>query len=219
MKSIQFNNADLGYGRKTVLSKVNWEFQTGQAVLLTGPNGSGKTTLARTVLGLISPLAGHYQNSFRRVGYVPQASRLDPGFPFRLWEVVLTGRLAGLGPGSFARDRESYRTACRFLEMVGVSAGAAELLYSEASGGQRQRALIARSLLGRPELIIADEPFSNLDRVGRSLVADLFEKEGREQNLSLIIIDHPGDDYHLRYDREYRVEGGRIGPRREVTGG
>jgi zinc transport system ATP-binding protein len=133
-----------------------------------GPNGGGKTTLLRLILGLHRPTAGSVrvfgrppQESRARIGYVPQHSHTDPSFPATVLDVVLMGRLGRtrvFGPYSRA-DRE---VAMRSLEDVALEE-LAERPFSNLSGGQTQRVLIARALASEPELLLLDEPTANLD--------------------------------------------------------
>ena len=141
------------YGSEPVLSDVTIAVRSGEFAALAGPNGSGKSTLLRIVLGLLTPAAGavelfgarpgHLRDRWR-VGYVPQRLRIAPDLPATVEEVVAAGRLAKQGwwRRSRAADREAVDHA---LESVALS-GYRRRRLGELSGGEQQRALIAKAL-------------------------------------------------------------------------
>ena len=95
---IKFSNVQLGYGRKPVLTAINFEIQKGDFFGIVGPNGAGKTTLLKAILGLLKPLKGEisFLNNGRgrrkSIGYVPQHASVDEIFPVTTLEMVLMGR-------------------------------------------------------------------------------------------------------------------------------
>jgi len=135
---------------------VDFEAQTGEIVMLTGPNGCGKTTILRGLLGLVPQHHGAVACGVSRtdIGYVRQESALDRSIPATVMDVVRTG-----DPARWAHGR---REASRALDQVGMLEKG-EVLFAQLSGGQRQRVLIARSLVGRPKLLLLDEPTINVD--------------------------------------------------------
>ncbi len=155
---------------------------------LVGPNGAGKTTFLRAVLGLLDPARGNVLvERSRRFAYVPQADELNIYWPLTLRQTVLLAlrsqRLLGR-VASEERDRAEV-----LLRQVGVAEVAHNLLR-EASGGQRQRTILAQALSRKPDVLVLDEPTRGLDVVAErdflSLIHDLKRKEG----LTILFVTH-----------------------------
>lgn len=158
-------------GGEEVLRGVNLSVGEGEVIIVRGRSGVGKTTLARVAALLVTPDSGRVVFMgkdvtaapdgvrsglrLRFIGYVDQSYTLVPGMTL-LENVALPLRLAGAG------KRESFERALAALEALGIG-DLAHRYPHEVSGGQRQRAAIARALVKRPKLIVADEPLSNLD--------------------------------------------------------
>lgn len=160
------SGAAFGYRHKPVLTGVDLTVHPGEFLGIFGPNGAGKTTLFRGLLGLLKPLAGTVER--RRgleIGYVPQLETLDPAWPLSVREVLLMGAHGRIK----AADREA---AAQHLDEVGL-AGKQRELFASLSGGQRQRVLIARALMGTPDLLCLDEPTSGVDQPHRTEIMEL----------------------------------------------
>lgn len=165
---IEFENVSFSFNGPTVLESVDLTVQKGEFLGVVGPNGSGKTTLLRLVLGLLEPdrgrvrvLGGTPDEIRHRVGYVPQFARFRHDFPLSVEQMVLMGRLGpGIGLGGWRRqDRAAARRAMDELEIGDL----AQRPIATLSGGQLQRALIARALTSEPEVLLLDEPTANVD--------------------------------------------------------
>lgn len=170
------------YGADVALSGIDLEIADGDRLVVLGPNGGGKSTLVRLLLGLLAPSTGELRwrqpRRHRRFGYVPQFPSFDRGFPLRVTEMVRLGRLGGRRP--LARwTRDDHAAVERRLDELELGALAAAHL-SELSGGEIKRALIARALVGDPDLLVLDEPAASLDEPSRhrlwSTVAALPER-------------------------------------------
>lgn len=186
---VSFKDATLGYGRHAILRGFNLDILENDFLGIVGPNGSGKTTILRTFLGSLKPLGGAVRISPNlRFGYVPQRDVVDTLFPLQVLDVVLMGRYdrIGLGRKPTAADRELARRA---LERVGI-AHLADRPLTSLSGGQRQRTLIARALVGEPNVLVLDEPTNGMDLVATTqilgLVRDLHERTG----LTVVMVSH-----------------------------
>ncbi len=168
---LEVKDAACGYGLKTVIQGISFDISSGDILCLLGPNGVGKTTFFKTLLGFLKLKSGEIRlndrdiktfsqkERARSIGYVPQAH--TPPFPFTVLQVVLMGRTAHLG--SFASpSRKDVNLADETLEMLGISF-LRDRIYTEISGGERQMVLIARALTQQPEVLVMDEPTSNLD--------------------------------------------------------
>lgn len=195
---LELRSLACGYGRRTVLHDISFEVDLGENLCLLGPNGVGKTTLFRTILGLLPPHAGRVildgkdlaqysrRSRARVMAYVPQSH--TPPFPFRVVDVVLTGRTAhiGLTATPSARDVE---IAEECLETLGAS-DLAERTYTELSGGERQLVLIARALAQKPDVLIMDEPSASLDFGNQTRLLSLIASLVRRGDLAVVMSSH-----------------------------
>lgn len=185
---VTFDKATLGYGRHVVLSDLSFEIPEGDFLGLVGPNGAGKTTVLRAILGSLEPMSGAVTvRPGLRFGYVPQRDSVE-NFPLRVIDVVLMGRYDRIGLGR-RPSVEDKRRAMQALEHVGIAHLAGQQL-SALSGGQKQRTLIARALVGEPNVLVLDEPTNGMDLVSTtsilSLVRDLHERD----NLTVLMVSH-----------------------------
>lgn len=151
-----------------VLTDVDLIVDRGERLAVVGPNGGGKTTLLRLILGLLEPQQGTIEVLGRRpiearpsVGYVPQTSKVDLSVPATALDVVLMGCLRSRSWGPTFPKRFRIK-ALESLGQVGLATPADRRLH-ELSGGQCQRVLIARALVGEPDLLLLDEPTSAVD--------------------------------------------------------
>lgn len=180
---------DLGYGGRPVVTGVDLVVRRGDFWFLLGPNGSGKSTFAKAVLGFLAPRAGRLrmEGGLRRgetIGFVPQHCALLPTLSTTLREFVELG-FASLDVPAAERSAR-----------IGWAIGAVGLAGLEAhdvhdlSGGQRQRAMVARALVRRPELLLLDEPTSNLDPASQEALLVVLARLHRETGLTLLFVCH-----------------------------
>jgi manganese/zinc/iron transport system ATP- binding protein len=214
---VTFDHATLGYGRRVVLSDLSFEIPEGDFLGLVGPNGAGKTTVLRALLGTHPPLSGVVRTAPGiRFGYVPQRDQVDYGFPLRVVDVVLMGRYdrIGLGKRPTADDR---RRAYRALEHVGIEALADQPL-NDLSGGQKQRTLIARALVGEPNMLVLDEPTNGMDLVATTQILGLARELHESSGLTILMVSHALNEVANYVHRIALVvdRGFRIGPVAEI---
>lgn len=224
---LQVRDLQVSYGRfgaaHRVLDNVSLNIAAGEAVGLIGESGSGKTTLAKVVLGALRPQSGSVGfdgrdlsglsarelRRFRRGGaiqYVFQdpLGSLDPEWSvFRSIEEPLHMQGVADVEERRRRVREAY-------DRVGLPAGLLDRLPAQLSGGQRQRVVIARALVCRPRLLIADEPVSALDASARAHVLDLFATLRRDAGLAQLFISHDLGSVAGLVDRIVVLRQGRI---------
>jgi len=214
---VRFAGVRLGYGRRTILSGLDFAVPEGDFLGLVGPNGAGKTTVLRGILGSLRPLEGTIERSAGlRFGYVPQRDQVDYSFPLKVLDVVLMGRYdrIGLGRRPGADDR---RRAMAALEHVGI-ADLAERQLGDLSGGQKQRTLIARALVGEPNLLILDEPTNGMDLVSTTQILGLVRELHERDGLTVIMVSHALNEVANYVERIALVVGGgfRIGTVDEI---
>ncbi|UCG50958.1 MAG: ABC transporter ATP-binding protein [Candidatus Latescibacterota bacterium] len=191
---IRVRDLDFSYdGRNLVLEDVNVDVNGGEFAAVIGPNGGGKTTLLRLILGLLEPQRGTIDvfdrrpcESRRRIGYMPQYPRLDPDFPVTVMDVALMGRLAK-GPRVGPYRRVDRDVALGALDEVSC-ADLRNRSFSRLSSGQRQRVLIARALSSEPDLLLLDEPTSNLDPSVQDDLHDLLHT--LNERMTVIVVSH-----------------------------
>ena len=189
---IEMQHVSFAYHSVPVLEDVNLIVDHGEFVSIVGPNGGGKTTLLKLLLGLLHPARGRIQvlgkkpqKARLRTGYTPQQVSLDTKFPVTVMDVVLLGRLGNRLGGRYTKEDRAI--AARALAEVRLS-HLAHRLFSEISGGQRQRALIARALCVDPVLLLLDEPTANIDpEVERNLLEIL---QDLNQRMTILMVSH-----------------------------
>lgn len=200
------------YGERPALDGIDIDLPAGETLVLLGPNGSGKSTLLRVFATLLRPTRGEVSvlgsqlpdGSWEvrgRIGYVGHSALLYRDLTGRE-NLELAARLHGLAP-EIAADRIEHD-----LEVVGMS-GRADERVDGYSAGMRQRVAICRAVVSRPELLLLDEPDSNLDPSGREDVRALI---GPEVGATRVLVSHEPDrarqeaDRVLELDRDGRGE-------------
>lgn len=172
----------VGFAGRLVLDRVDIEVRPAEIVTVVGLNGSGKSTLARVLLGLVPADSGRI---IRRpglvVGYVPQSMSRDATLPITL------ARFVGLA-GRFSRDALDA-----ILAELGITALAGAQLAT-LSGGELRRALIARALIRKPDLLVLDEPMAGVDIAGQVELYRTIGRIRREHSCGILLISH---DLHL----------------------
>jgi len=195
ISSIMINivNMDAGYDNEPVLENINFTVYEGDFIGLIGPNGGGKTTLIKVLLGLLKPSRGSVtikglpvEIGRKYLGYVPQVVEFDRQFPINVWDVVQLGRLGkrGLLKRYDKNDNLVVESALKNVEMLDYY----KKPVGDLSGGQRQRVYIARALASEPEVLILDEPTSNVDPQVSSSIFSLLNK--LNEKITIMMITH-----------------------------
>jgi zinc transport system ATP-binding protein len=186
------------YNAAEVLRKVSFKVSAGDYVGIVGPNGSGKSTLIKAALGLVGAERGNIAlfgtplarfTEWRRIGYLPQRLRFfNPDFPATVEEIIGLGLLAGKSlPRKLTKaDREAVE---KTLVCMGVT-DLRKRRIGELSGGQQQRVLLARAVVGGPELLILDEPTTALDPETRDKFYTLLQTLNKEEGTTVILVTH-----------------------------
>ena len=193
MNLITLKNLTVGYNGQPVLSGVSFGIRRGEFTALLGGNGSGKSTLMKTILGIISPLAGRVDfNSPTEAppvfGYVPQNEHFDPLFLLTGFDVALMGVYSRVRPGQrIPASERAFVRQC--LKATGADVFAKDS-FSQLSGGQKQRVLIARALATRPDLLLLDEPTAGIDIVATHAVMEFIARIHRDRRLTVLLVTH-----------------------------
>lgn len=182
MNLLSAQNIAVSYGGNQVISDVTMAIQAGEIVTLVGPNGSGKSTLLRALLGIVPLAQGHVTRAPNlRLGYVPQKLAIDRAMPLTLRHFLSLPK------------RISDKAAVAALARVGL-AGLGEAQMAQLSGGQAQRAMLARALLVDPQLLVLDEPTQGLDQQGEAAFYRLIEELRLELGAAVLMVSH---DLHV----------------------
>jgi len=170
------------FGAEEVLHDVSLTLAPGEIVTILGPNGSGKSTLLRALLGIVPVAQGRIQRQpGLRLGYVPQRLMIDRTMP------MTVRRFLSLP------TRVSDQAAAEVLARTGMAGHEADQM-TQLSGGQLQRVLLARALLGKPQVLMLDEPTQGLDQPGEAAFYRLIEEVRRDTGAAILMVSH---DLHV----------------------
>ena len=195
MSAIEFRDVSLALGGRLVLADIDFAILPGNFVGVLGPNGAGKSTLMRAVLGLVPPLRGTIRvlgraatRGNRAIGYMPQVRGGLP--PLRLsGRDFVASAIDGHRLGLPLHGRAGRAEIDRVLDLVAVG-DLARRPIAELSGGERQRLLLAQALIGRPRLLLLDEPLISLDPHYERDVIDLVKNLQRELGVTVLFSAH-----------------------------
>lgn len=201
MDIVQLRNIKKQYGEKVIFQDINLNIPAGFFTVLRGESGAGKSTLLNIIGGLEAPTSGEIivdnkdvrqlsreerTNFYRHeIGIIFQGSYLQPQFTL-LENITLPGVFAGMP------EAERKQRAEQLAEMLGITENL-NFLPKEVSGGQAERACIARALLLSPKIILADEPTSNLDEANAKTVLEILNYIRQQMGITIIIASHSRD--------------------------
>jgi ABC-type Mn2+/Zn2+ transport system ATPase subunit len=189
---IRMRGVSIGYGQPLV-HPIDLDLRRGELWGVVGPNGAGKTTLAKTILGLVAPIAGKVEISpGLRASYTPQRHRLNAQYPLSAFDVALMGS-AALFPIGKRPSANHRRRVSEELERLDMLAHGQDLFRS-LSGGHQQRVLLARALAADPDMLVLDEPAEGMDLVGTTDILGFLRKLHGEQRMAVLMISHHLDD-------------------------
>ena len=200
---IEINNLNFKYENNIILDDVSFNITQNENIGILGRNCGGKSTLIKLILGFLKPSSGSikYNIDRKKTGYLPQIREFDASFPISVYDLVISGLTDK--KNLFRKfNLQEKRSASDIMEEFGILE-LQEKLINEVSGGQLQRALIARALISNPELIILDEPESFLDK---NFEAKLYNKIKTLKDSTVIIISHELDEIYKYIDSVLLVE-------------
>lgn len=203
--AVYLDNLSFAYQDTPVLKEVSCHIKEGEFVGIIGPNGGGKTTLLKLIMGFLKPSSGIIKVFGKApaiarydMAYVPQTLRFDKQFPISVMELVLSGRLSRL-PWFGRYNSNDKKIALDALEKVGLS-DFQNSAFGNLSGGQAQRALIARALVSEPKLLLLDEPTASVDSQVEADIYNILKK--LTGTMTILMVTH---DLKTAIDQVQRV--------------
>ena len=189
---LDFKNVCFAYEQREVLHNINMQIRRKDMIAVVGPNGGGKSTLLKLALGIIRPVRGEIElfgkpinGQIKHTGYVPQSLMYDNSFPVNVMDVVLMGRAERHVCGLY--NKTDKAVAMQALEEVEL-ADLARRSFSQLSGGEKQRVMIAQALASEPEIIFLDEPTANVDSIIENKIYDLLAELNKR--ITIIVVSH-----------------------------
>lgn len=190
-------------GDYLALDHVDAVIPQGSFTAIIGPNGSGKSTLVKAILNLL-PFKGEILFFKRqpKIAYVPQFLEIDRTFPITVKEFL-----------KLYNNKVNDHEIDSVLEMVRLPTVHLNQSFGSLSGGQRQRAILAQALLQKPEILILDEPVSNVDQRGEEQIEDILNQLHTESSVTIVLISHDihfvaaSVDHVICLDKELKCSG------------
>ncbi|MCO7128291.1 metal ABC transporter ATP-binding protein [Sporolactobacillus shoreicorticis] len=193
---MEISNLSVYYGKRRVLNDVSVSIRPGKVTGIIGPNGAGKSTLMKAVLGLIPMSSGTITMDSGEadpkkwrltIAYVPQRQSIDLTFPITVFDMVMMGTYPSLGLFKRPGKAEKAQTQ-KWLEAVKLG-DLGQRQIAALSGGQLQRAIIARALVQETDIFFLDEPFAGVDVVSEQIIMDLVRDMNR-QGKTFVVVHH-----------------------------
>jgi len=209
--AIHLDGVSVGYNGKAALQDVTLDITRGLRLAVLGPNGAGKSTLFKAIMGLLPLRSGHVlihgeppRKRDTHVAYVPQREEIDIRFPVSVRDVVMMGRYGRIGwlrrPGH--TDRQVVDRAMRQLDILDL----ATQPIGDLSGGQLQRAFLARALAQEADILLLDEPFTGVDALTESAIYALLD-DLKSRGITVLLATHDLDKALSHFDDLLLVNG------------
>jgi len=188
---IEAKNLTKKFGKQLVFENLNFQINDGDFISLIGPNGSGKTTLVKIMMGLEKKTSGELKLDKRQtIGYVRQFRNIDLDYPLDIEQFVRLNLKFTLSPAKRRADNKLVENILEKTRLTGLKNRPLGL----ASGGEKQKAYLAQSLLNDPKILILDESTASLDVEVKMQLMDLVQELNEKYNITVIFITH---DYEL----------------------
>lgn len=178
---LRVTHLNLAFGKREVIHDLSFEVRQGDCLAIIGPNGAGKTALLKALLHVIAYRGEIRWSSDARLGYVPQSIAADRQLPLSARDLLMAKvRFLRLTPADLNQTAAELRLT---NEILNASIGT-------LSGGQFQKVLIAFALLGRPNVLLFDEPTASLDELTEEHIYDLLQSLQREKGMTILLVSH-----------------------------
>lgn len=190
---LEINNLNVNYNGHNALKNINIKIKRNEYVCLVGKNGSGKSTLLKSITGLIKKESGDIKVNIDKseIAYLAQVSQNDSKFPATAKEVILTGcQKHRIKPFYTKNDEIELKNICNLLKITSII----DKKIGELSGGQRQRVLLARTLIGKPKILLLDEPCGGLDSDSVSNFYKILDDLFYNTDITIIMATHDLDE-------------------------
>jgi len=226
LSALSFDNVTIRLGGRDILSAASFGIKDGEFVGMLGPNGAGKTTLIRAALGLVPVASGAIAVLDRpatrgnaHIGYMPQTRLAVAGLRLRGWDVVASAAIGGRF-GFASLDKATRREIDWALDQVGAR-GLARRSIGELSGGERQLVLLSQALIGKPRLMMLDEPLISLDPAHQKSVVEIARRICDDLKVAILFSAHELNPLVNAIDRVLYLGGGQavIGAVEDVVTG
>jgi zinc/manganese transport system ATP-binding protein len=226
LSALSFDNVTIRLGGRNILSAASFEVEDGEFVGMLGANGAGKTTLMRAALGLVPVASGSIAvlgkpvtRGNPSIGYMPQNRAAIAGLRLTGWDIVASAAI-GSRFGFVTLDKATRREIDWALDEVDARDLARQSI-GELSGGERQRVLLSQALLGRPRLLLLDEPLISLDPAHQKSVVEIARRICDDLRVAIVFSAHELNPLVNAIDRVLYLGSGAavIGPVDEVVTG
>ena len=200
---LSLSDVEVRRGGRAILSAHDMQIRRGEFVGIIGTNGAGKTTLLQVCCGLIRPTRGTVKldgrdlaevgawrraNLRKHIGYIPQAAEYNAELPFTLREVVAMGR-TGVKSLLSRMNAADYEIVDAWISKLGL-ADRRNQTFRSLSGGEQQKALVARAMAQDPEILMLDEPCSNLDFNWKHQITEIIGRLHRQTEVTVVMVSH-----------------------------
>lgn len=213
--ALSISGAELSFGETTLWQDLNLEVAPGELIAVIGSNGSGKSSLLKAILGQETltkgqiKVAGHgVRRGSRDIGYIPQHRQAEGQVPIRGLELLrlgLDGHRFGI---SLPSHKKTHRVA-EVLSRMGASEFSKQPI-SSLSGGQLQRLRVGQAVIGKPALLLADEPLTALDLNQQQVVCELIDQERKANHMAVLFVTHDVNPILDMVDRVLYLAKGRF---------
>ena len=210
--AIQVDNVTKAYGKNIVIQGLSAEIKPGEFFTLLGPSGCGKTTLLRMIIGFNSIEAGEIRVDGKVVNRIPTNKR-NMGMVFQNYAVfphmsVRDNVAYGLKNRHVPKE-ERYRRVDEILKLVKIDSYA-DRMPAQLSGGQQQRVALARAIVIEPEVLLMDEPLSNLDAKLRVEMRNVIKRIQRQVGITTVYVTHDQEEALTMSDTVVVMNGGKV---------
>ena len=214
--AVSLSNINLIYSNKYILKNINIDIKKGDCVTILGHNGAGKTTLFKIINGLIKPTSGTieiFSNKLtdeikKQIGYIPQINKFESYVPINVKQVIEMGITARKGIFKKLSKQDNL-----LVEDIAKKLDIYKLLnvpIGKLSGGEMQKVSIARVLAQQAEILLLDEPLSNLDIKSQNNIIEIIENIHSEKKATILIVLHNFEQKPKCCNKEIVIEKGEL---------